>query len=349
MAKALQARGHEIRMAGRPDSKFLKTFEQAGFEGIALSMKGRSFFSNVRKLRHYVKTQRPDIVIAERNKDIRLAGPALKLTPEIPLIARTGLPSIKNVWRYRLIYPKLLDGIVVPTEAIKARYRTYGWINPDIIEVIQDGIEPVNNGEIDGAAVKAEIKIPADKKVVGIFSSLNKKKQHNIFLETAARILQNNPEVVFLVVGDGPERENIQKYAYELGIMDQLYMTGFQEDTQPLYAICDVVLLTSLEEGLPHTTMEAMMMEKPVVAFNVGALSELIETGKSGILVPPNDIFLLTQNTEELLMDPDYAARIGREARKRIEDNFKMETMLTRFETYLEQKISEKRGKENVT
>lgn len=342
--------GHNVYFGGRKASLFLKKCREATFPVLELNI-GLDFDPLVVKtIFTFLKSHHIEVILTGQNKDVRLAGVASKLNRQQQVvIARNGLPNIKNNFRYRLIYPRLLDGIIVNTQAIKQKYLSYQWLHSDFIRVIPNGIYPSHDPEPNHNHIKSQLRIPSDKAVIGIFGILHKQKQHTIFLEIASNILKHFPDTVFLIVGDGPERENLQNYAFELGILDNVYMTGFQEDTISFYEVCDIVLLTSQDEGLPNSVMEAMSMKKPVVAFDVGGVSELIHPERNGILVPPNDIYLMTQQVEQLLLNKDYATQLGNCAREHISNNFSFQTMIGATETYLNEKLRNKRGEANGT
>ncbi len=343
----LSALGHRVFYGGRSGSLFLQKCQEAGFP--AYSFKIGSDFDPlvIRKLANLMKELTIDVIITEQNKDIRLAGIAGKMNGKKLIIARNGLPAIKNNFRYRLLYPRLLDGILVTTQAIKYKYVGYQWLDYDFIKVIPNGLFPAPLPQECPSLIKKQYNIPNEKPVVGIFGKLIKQKQHNIFLEVAANLHKKRDDIIYLIVGDGPEREKIQKYAFELGVLDNLYMVGFQENPLPLYTACDLVLLTSQEEGLPGAVMEAMLMKKAVVAFDVGGVSELIISQKNGILIPPNDIYLMTKTVEKLLYEDELRKNIGNYARNYIMRNFTIDKMIHEFEYYLMDLLSKKRGEEN--
>jgi glycosyltransferase involved in cell wall biosynthesis len=339
---ALRNKGHNVYFGGRKDSLFLQKCLGENFP--TESFKVGSDFNAIiiRKLTNYFKKHNINIIINERNQDIRFTGLAKMLNGERVLVARTGLPSIKNNLSFRFIFPKLIDGIVVTTQAIKDKYLTYNWMKKQNIRVIHDGILPLSIPTINESDLKEKFDLPPDRPIIGIFGNLIKLKQHRVFLEVAAKLLEKQSNLIFIIVGDGPERSNIEKFAVKLGIIDQIYLLGYQEDTLPLYRMCDLVLLTSQQEGIPNTIMEAMMMEKPVIAFDVGGISELIVNEKNGILIPPNDIYVMTQKAIQLIEDKRRMDEMGKIAREHILSNYSFQNMVIEIENYLQELIERK-------
>ncbi len=334
-AVGLRERGHSIFFAGRKGSLFLQRCSEDNFPVLSLVI-GSDFSPRViGKLIGFIKKNGISAIVANFNKDVRLAGLAAKFAGNPILVARNGLPILHNNWRYRFTYKWLVNGIITNTQAIKHRYLKYGWLKDDFIRVIPNGISPFIPADIDVQALREQFRLPKQHPVIGIFGRLIKQKQHTIFLEVAKNILQEWPEAVFLIVGDGPLRDEIRQYAYELKILDNIYMLGRQKQVIGLYALCDIVLLTSEEEGLPNVVLESMLMGKPVVAFDVGGVGELIESEKTGIIVPPNDIYLMTQKTKELLLSPEMRTAIGHEAQLFVQRNFTLKKMIDQIESYL--------------
>lgn len=333
-AMGLRERGHQIFFGGRENSVFLQKCREEGFPVFPLKIGSDFGIINIIKLARFFKEHHIDTVVANYNKDIRLTGLASWFSGNPILVARSGLAILPNNWRYRLTYKFLVDGIMTNTMAIKQKYLSYQWLDSDYIRVIYNGIATNIPVDFDKQAIQNKFDLPDQRPVIGIFGRLVNQKQHTVFLEVAKNISKELPKAIFLIVGDGPLRKDIQQYAFDLGILDSLYLIGFQKDVDELYAYCDLILLTSEVEGLPNVVIEAMLAGKPVVAFDVGGVKELIRSEKTGTAVPPNDIFLMTQQSLKLLKSPELRISVGKEAREFILENFSLDTMISEIELY---------------
>ncbi len=334
-ATGLRERGHRIYFCGQTGSLFLQQCLAAGFETFPLKIKSDVSIPNIVRLAGFFRQNEIDAVIANFNKDVRLAGIAGYFGGKPVVVARNGLAILPNKAIYRYTYPLLADGMITNTAAIKNKYLGYGWLPGDFIRVIHNGVQVDDAPPLEAAALREKFNLPERRPVLGIFGRLVPQKQHTVFLEVAARLLKEWPTAIFLIVGDGPLKEDIAKYAAELGILDYVYQIGFQERVSDLYAFCDVVLLTSVVEGLPNVVLEAMLTGCPVVAFDVGGVRELICSEQTGRVVPPNDILLMCEKTSDLLRSPAQRAAIGQAARKFIQDHFSLEKMVDEVELYL--------------
>lgn len=164
-----------------------------------------------------------------------------------------------------------------------------------------------------------------DRQVIGVVGRLHPSKGHPVFLRAAARLAQERPSVEAAIVGGpAPGREKyeheLHSLAAALGLHDAVRFAGHQSDPIPWLDALDVVVLPAHVEGLPLVLVEAMALGKPVVASAVGGVPELIEDGRSGLLVRPGDADALAAAIARVLDDPALAARLGAAGRERAED-----------------------------
>lgn len=155
---------------------------------------------------------------------------------------------------------------------------------------------------------------------------LNAQKGLPVLLEAIAEV----PEALFLLAGDGPEREALEAQAVELGIADRARFLGRREDIPQLLATCDVFALPSLYEGSSLAVLEAMAAGIPVVSSAIGGTEELIEDGRSGLLVAPGDAQALAAALRKALGDAELRQSLAARARERVEAGLRREQMAER-------------------
>ena len=159
---------------------------------------------------------------------------------------------------------------------------------------------------------------------------------------TVAKTIANQiPEAIFLITGDGPLQPEIEQMAEQLEIRGRLFFSGFQQNPAELYAFCDLVLLTSAFEGMPNVVLEAMHYARPVIAFNVGGVPELIRSPETGVVVPPNDVAQMSEAALSLLNNPTSREQMGNAARQFVIGHFSLKTMLDHVEEYLMSKVKQ--------
>jgi len=145
-------------------------------------------------------------------------------------------------------------------------------------------------------------------------------KAHRLLLEALARVAREHPSLRLRLVGDGPERRELERYAAALGLADRVQFEGALgfDRVEHLYRRADLFVLASFDEGLPVVLIEAMAMQVPCVASWVAGIPELIRDGVDGLLVAPSDVESLAEAILALVRDPQRRRRMGEAARHRI-------------------------------
>lgn len=149
-------------------------------------------------------------------------------------------------------------------------------------------------------------------------------------LETAARALADLPGATLLVLGEGPDRSELESLASSLGVAERMLLPGRVGDVAALYARADVLVHPARWEGFGLAMLEAMLAEKPVVAARAGSAPELVEDGRTGLLVPVDDAGALAGAVSSLLTDPDRSAAMGRAGLERAHQAFSVARMVER-------------------
>jgi len=163
--------------------------------------------------------------------------------------------------------------------------------------------------------------------VVGIVGRLRKEKGHSILLDAMTEVVRDVPHAKLLIIGDGPERKQLETKAETLGISDHILWLGAKEpaETLQLYSIMAVVVIPSLFEGFGLTAAEAMAAGRPVVASDVDGLSEVVENGQTGYLVPDGDSNVMAKRLVELLSHRSKAQAMGKAGSQRVIQHFSLE------------------------
>jgi glycosyltransferase involved in cell wall biosynthesis len=154
-------------------------------------------------------------------------------------------------------------------------------------------------------------------------------------IEALARLADRHPDTVLTVVGDGPDRSRFEALARRRGVADRVRFVGYRpaDEVAELLGRVDVFALPSYAEGVPVSLMEAMAAGVPVVATQVGGVSELVEDGVSGHVLRPGDTDQLTDALDRLLSDPGWRARLGAAGRRRVVADFDSRTEARRLLT----------------
>ncbi len=348
LAEALRHNGHEIFCGGKPGSRFLQECQARDFPVYPLDVKSDISMVSISRFRQLFRRLGIEGVLANLGKDVRLAGAGARLAGNAVVVARHTVPLIKNNWRYQLTYRHLVDAIITPSPSIAREYARYHWLEGIPIFVVPEGIRHgANNGQIPGREVILEkYNLPGNFPTITMYGELLKYKQQDIFIDVAREVLQEWPSASFLIVGDGPQRTELQKYAFELGILDNFYFISQFEQPEEIFAVSDVVVFTSRMEGITSGILKAMDMGKAVVAFKSGDVEELIQDNTSGVLVPLNDIFAMSHRLKELLHHPDQIRQLGLRAQQSIQNGYDFKTTVAQIEKIFLELYKRKTGGE---
>ena len=179
------------------------------------------------------------------------------------------------------------------------------------------------------SAVIREWDIPESNQLIGILGRLEIEKGQRAFLEILPEIVERASAVTVLLIGEGSLRSHLEQYIHDRGLDIYVRILGFQEDIPRILRTLDIVIVPSLGEAFGMVVTEAMAMAKPVIAYSVGGIREIItENGVTGILVAPDDREELTQSIVALLNDEDRRKDIGQAARETVERDFTMDRMV---------------------
>jgi glycosyltransferase involved in cell wall biosynthesis/protein-tyrosine-phosphatase len=287
-------------------------------------------------LTRILKDKRPDLVHTHRYKDSVLGAVAAKLAG-VPYVVRTvhGLSEPMTGWSRmkfrayesldRAALQCLADLVIGVSKGIENSLAQSGY-RPTMLTHIHNGIDLGRMTPIQTPPdVRRELGLGDEALVIGVVGRLAPVKGHASFLEAAKLIVQEEPRARFLVVGNGPLQRQLRAQAAQLGLSDAVLFLGDRADVYDLVSAMDVFALPSLHEGIPMALLEAMALNRPVVATDVGGVPEVLEHRVTGLLVSPGDPRGLADACLNLLANPAWAGRLGQQARHAVESRFTLE------------------------
>jgi glycosyltransferase involved in cell wall biosynthesis len=190
-----------------------------------------------------------------------------------------------------------------------------------------EGFAALNDADRLGA--RRALNLPPDVPVVTTVGRLTAIKQHELFLDTIARVAQHHPSLIALVAGDGERRAELQAQAASLGISDSVRWLGWRRDLATIYGAADVFLLTSRNEGTPVAIIEAMASGVAVVSTDVGGVKDVVSSPDVGLVAPSGDAAALAHGIDALLNDAPRRRAMGSRARESVVDRFGFERLVT--------------------
>jgi glycosyltransferase involved in cell wall biosynthesis len=345
LARALPREEFDVRVCALTRGGPLEADLQAA--GIPVTVLGKRWKFDPHafwRLWRLIKTLQPDLIhtwIFAANAYGRAAG---MLAGVKCLVAAERCVDPWKTWELRFdrSLAKHTARIVANSEGVREFYAAKG-IPAEKIDVIPNGILPSPPCSTTRQEILAELNLPESARLVGLIGRLwpQKRVKDAIWAADLLKVIRN--DVYLLILGDGPHRRRLEMFRDQCEIRDKVHFLGHRSDVPRLLPHFDVLWSPSAYEGQSNTVMEAMATGVPVVATDIPGTRELVVDGATGFLVstagwPPNATTVnktaaagLARHTVKILDDPTLALRLSEAARKRVLDEFSVETMAARY------------------
>ncbi len=284
-----------------------------------------------RRLRAFWREQKPDVLQVYFTDSAYFGAPLAKLSGVKKVLRVRNNLGYWLTRRHRvmgqLVRP-FVDATLTNTEAGKQSLVATDGLRPERVMVLENGV--------DTARFKRFMLPDTSKPLVRVGCVANLRPVKNIdgLMRVAKVALEKFPQLVFEVIGDGEQREELEQLHSELGLGDRFVLLGSVSDVPNFLRSVDVAILPSHSEGMSNALLEYMAAGRAVIATDVGANARLLDAGKCGLVVPPGDCDALVNALGDLLANPLRAAGYGAAARRRVEAEFSRDAMRKRFEAF---------------
>lgn len=188
---------------------------------------------------------------------------------------------------------------------------------------------------------KARLGLAPDSLTIGIAASLTRRKGHRFLLDALQLLKSRGLDAHVLIAGEGDQENALRAQVAALGLQNRVHFLGFRRDVHSIVAAMDVFTLPSEKEGLSIAIMEAMAMERPVVATQIAGMDEIVRHGENGFLVPHGDAPALADALETLLRNPALRQELGARGKSFVASHFDQQTCMTRVEAFFESLIAD--------
>lgn len=294
---------------------------------------------SVRVLQALFRELRPEIVTAHGSFSARIA--ARKSGAQVVFVKHTlSRPRAGIKKRLTAFLDNHYCDRAVAVSHAAAQNLLENGLKEEKIAVLPNGcgkIQPLSPEE--AAAVRARYGIPPQARVCSIVARLEPIKDHDTFLKAAAQALKEEPDLWFLIAGDGSLKGALEARAQELGIAARCTFAGMVTEVRNIYGVTDLLALTSRMENLPISLCEAMSAHVPVVATAVGGVPEMLRDGVSGLLAPAGDAQKLSEQMAALCRDRMLSQKLADAAYDIWKETYSREAFCHRIdELYLQMK-----------
>lgn len=314
------------------DGKLAEKLRHAGVTVRIIDERRHSFREIASLVRSQLADEKIDILHTHRYKE-NIIGALTKRSLGIPHLVQTihgqpeqfsGLRRLKMAaytTAHRFVTRRYFDRIITVSDDIARTMKSI--YDPGRMVTIHNAVDiDAVIAKRPAADLRRELGVSPDQPLIGNVGRMVPVKGFDLFLQFAKQLHALRPAVRFLLVGDGPQKEVYEKLAGEYGLAGVVHFTGFRDDVWDIINALDVFVLTSRHEGVPVVMLEAMLLQKAVVATAVGGVPEVIHDGISGFLVASGDLKSLLVRTIMLLDDPEKRHAIGQSARVCVIEEF---------------------------
>lgn len=333
-ASGLAARGHEVALAVRRGSELGARAGRMGLPCRGFPMRGDVDPQSILELAGWMRGFRPDVVNVNIKRGVRLGCAAARLAGVGGIVERRGLilpiePSLLD----RAVYGRCVTHLIANCEAIRRSVVSAGLVPPGRTSVIPNGIDPERVPPGGGGAIRAEFAIDPGAPLVVIIGRLTPDKRHGDAIAAFAAVVSDRPAAKLLVVGSGELVGELRDRAARLAPGGAVLFAGQRDDVPPFLDAADVLLVSSVREGMPHTVLEAMVAGLPIAATAVAGIPEMIRDGREGLLVRAEAPAEMARALATLLDDRKLAGRLAAAASERVRAEFGLDAMIDRTES----------------
>ncbi len=287
-------------------------------------------------LANHIRKEKIDAVISVGAGDKMFWGRLAARFASVPVICSalhsTGWPD--GVGRMNRWLTPITDAFIAVAKQHGQFLVNFEKFPASKVAVIPNGVDThrFRPNHESKTQVRKELGLAPDTPLVGIVAALRPEKNHALFLNAASRVIKKIPNAHFVIVGDGPERNNIERTIAALSLGESVTLLGTRSDTPSLLAAMDVFALTSHNEASPVSILEALSCGVPVVSTRVGSVVESVHDQWNGFTVEPGDVDAVAERVQYLLMNKETAETMGNNGREHVQTHGSLETMVRMYE-----------------
>jgi len=342
-ARGLMARGHEVT-AFWSYEPVRRELEARGVPLRRVDLLGDLNPVGFGSLVRFLRETRPDVLILTKQREYWMGGHAALLAGR-PLVAlRLGLRRpLRNDVKRRVAFGRLADLVIVNSEDVRETVMRSEWLDGSKVRVLLNGVETAPPDPASGRRALSELGVPDWVPVLVSAGRLTKQKGFDLLIRAMPAILESAPEARLVLLGEGGQRAPLEAVAREAGVSDSVVFAGHRTDVRDVVSACDVYVLSSRNEGMANTLLEAMSVGSAIVAADVSGSAEAVRDGVDAVLVPAEDTAALAEGAVRLLRDRELAGRLGASAHRRALEVFSYDRMAAELEEMLNSALSGRR------
>lgn len=305
---------------------------------------------NLIHILRYLRLHRPQLLHTQLEFADILGTLAAKILgiPSVSTVHTLDVfPEKKSAWgRMKLrwfLLGKFCDRVIAVSEKTRLHYLQSGGLPPDKVSTLYNGVDISRFKIMDAtqtAKLKQELHLPLNSKIIITVAVLREPKGIQFMIRALPAILEQCPDVHYLIVGDGEHGAALTDLVTALAIKNHVTFAGHRTDIPDLLACCDIFVLPTLKDALPTVLIEALAAERPIIASNVGGVPEIIENGVNGLLVSSGDPSKLAEACLKLLKDNELSRQIVLAGSKTVQQRFNIGSQIEQLSKMYEELTS---------
>jgi glycosyltransferase involved in cell wall biosynthesis len=332
--KGFQQRGAWVALLAPEHSEVFQRAREAGIEVQTLDTRKSRYPITALRLKRWLRRHEVQVVNTHSSRDGYLVGAAARLA-RVPLLIRSRHIDVDypNPRISRHAFTTFADHVLTTSEKIAGHLKSTFHLQDDCVSTVPTGID-LDRFAPDGPAADLHGEGNANQlPVVGMVSVLRSWKGHPVFLEAAKLLKARGIKACYVIVGEGPVREQILQNISEGNLSEEISLTGHREDIPEVLRALDVLALPSTgHEGIPQIGLQALACQTPVVGSDAGGIPEIIRPDETGRITKAGDAAQLANAIESALADREATQRMAENGRRLVNQQHGLEHMLDQLE-----------------
>ena len=279
---------------------------------------------NAEKISELLRSLRIDLFYMNNQPSSNLEGIIASKMTGVPALQHSRIETMLNSFEVKAVNLWLKKMICV-SEGVKNSFIRQG-VNKSKCVVVYNGIDSKTIPQASRKEIRTAWGISDKDILIGTVGSLIKRKRIMDLIEATAIVAKRSEHPIkCMIIGKGPEKENLMTKVKERNLDSRIIFTDFQSDAISYINALDIFVMTSEKEGLPRVIIEAMLMGKPVIASDITGPSELVVDGETGFLVPVGRTYAIANAILMLIRNPALREQMGERAKERVTRDFPVE------------------------
>ncbi len=344
-ALGLAERGHHVAVFWTYPA-VERELERRGLPGRRIRLWGDLNPIGLSSLVRLLVRERPDALVLTKRREYWMGGLAAKIAVRPAVVLRLGLRRpLRDSLKDRVTFGKLADLVIVNSRSVREVLLASPWVDPAKVRVLLNGVAVRPGPSGSGRRLLSELGLPIGAPVVVGAGRLTRQKGFDMLIGAFARVACEVPGAHLVILGGGGQRVALEREAAGSPARQFIHFAGHRDDVPAILSEADVYALSSRNEGMANTLLEAMAVGAPIVATDVSGTREAVTDGVEALVVPPEDPDALAGAIVRLLTDRSLAAAMGAAARRRAASSFSQDRMLDQLEALLAGAVERNKGR----